>query len=532
MKHAGVWGVALGLVTGCGGGEGGASVDTDDVVGTSDASSTGGPTTDAPSSESTGNDDTEGPPSQMCPAPDAIDTIDGLEHRGRAEGGSFIEILDLEARGPLVYGCTGTQGLTIWDVARDTGDLVAQRVGPAELSHPDFPRCQHVALDADGQRAVLTNRGDEVQPTPWLFVYDVEDPATPLALRGWSGDASIEGVVWHGDRIYAAAHTAGILVFEDTGGDALEMVGSYADADSDAWLPVVHGEHLYVAEGSHGVRVYDISADDPAPIAAVPLEGSSRDLALDGDTLFVAASSAVVALDIADPTAPAQVASTPTPGTAVALARGDDGLIYTAEWDEVRAYDPAQSLQRVWSEVVPTGDDFSRVLTVAAHPDRTRVYAGEWTGMHIFESHPGATGPDIVAAPTSVQFGRIEVGDDDDHVVLIRNEGDQTLHVYGYESSRAAVSVDDACFEVEPGAVHALELRFTPDTDTTIAGQVELLTDDPDEPEYEVRFVGNAAGADVGDPMPDFMLQDLEGNDWTRADLDGKVVLLAYFATF
>jgi hypothetical protein len=520
--------VAFGLAAGCGGSETGA-VPQDTEGPESAETAAQPPQTDASSGAPR---DTDEPPEPQCPPPDPSATVDGLEHRARAQGGSFIEILDLEARGPYVYGCTGTQGLTIWNVDDDDGDLESQRVGPLGLAHADFPRCQHIALDASGERAVITNRGDEVQPQPWLYVYDVRDPSAPQALRGQATVASIEGAAWRGDRIYAAAHTAGIVVFEDAGGDTLQSVGSFSDETSDAWLPLVHDNLLYVAEGATGLRIYDIAGDDPVLLSTLPLEGSSRDLARDGDTLFVAASSSVVAVDVSDPLAPVVLAETATAGTAVAIAHGSDGLVYTAEWDEVRVYDPAAALTRVWSEVVPTGDDFSRVLTLAHHPDRTRVYAGEWTGMHIFESHPDPTAPDILATPPSVQFGRLSPGDAEDRVVVLRNEGDQPLNVFGASAQHDAVTVDDACFSVEPGGAHAMELRFAPDSDLAVVGSVTLRTDDPDEQAFEVRYGGNAAGADVGDPMPDFMLRDLDGNDWTLADLDGKVVLLAYFATF
>lgn len=522
--------MALGVVVGCGGGEPGAPSADTDPAGETGTTGAVEPTSGTSDGESTGADPTDEPP-LLCPEPDPIETVDGLAHRARGEGASFIEILDLEARGDFVYGCTGTQGLSIWDVATDSGELMSQRIGPPLLAHPDFPRCQHIALDADGRRAVLTNRGDEVQPTPWLYVYDIEDPTAPDALRGWFGEASIEGAVWSGDRIYAAAHTSGILVFEDNGGDSLEQVGTFADAQSDAWLPILRDEILYVAEGNGGLRIYDVSADDPVLLGSVAIEGSSRDLARAGDTVYVAASSSIVAVDVSDPTSPTIIADAPTAGTSVAIGLGVDDLIYSAEWDEVRAYD-ATTLERVWSEVVPTGDDFSRVLTVAAHPDLTRVYAGEWTGMHIFESLPGATAPEIASSPTSVQFGRIDPGETEDRVVVIRNEGDQTLEVFGFESDSATVTIDEPCFSIEPGGLHAAELRFEPDSQDIKAGAVRLLSNDPDEEEYEIRFAGNAAGADVGDPLPEFMLRDLDGNDWTNADLDGKVVVLAYFATF
>ncbi|MEM6295662.1 MAG: hypothetical protein AAGA54_30595 [Myxococcota bacterium] len=523
--------IALGWGAGCAD-ESGEAAPSGAADGTTAAASTAAEvssTTDDWPFDSTG---AEPPPPVVCDEPPSQTTVDGLVHRGRAEGDTFIEILDLQSRGDLVYSCTATQGVTIWDAREDAPPLVVQNVGPPGLAHPQFPRCQHIALDASTDRAVITNRGDEVQPTPWLYLYDLSDPSQPVALKGWSGDASIEGVVLDGNRIYAAAHTSGVLVFEDQG-DALVQVGAFADDASDAWKPLLVGDTLYVAEGSTGLRVYDVSGDDPVLQATLALPGSSKDLELDGDTLFIAASSALAAVDVSDPSAPEVVGERETLGTAVALALGEDGLLYTAEWDELRAYDRSQpDMPRVWSEVVPTGDPISRVLTVAADPARPRIYAGEWTGMQVFDAQPDPTGPDIVASPLAVQFGRVEPGDSEDRVFVIRNEGDQPLEVFGTASHKDAVQLRESCFTVEPGDAYAVEVRFTPDSQNISAGHIALMTNDPDEPEYRLRFVGNAAGADVGDPMVDFVLQDLEGNAWSREDLEGKVVLLAYFATF
>ncbi len=503
--------------------------------GNSETSATTGSSVGGSSRTSSQGEDasTGTPPPVDCPALAEQTVVDGLLHRGRAEGDTFIEILDLQSRDERIYSCTATQGITIWDASSPSPTLLVENVGPPGLAHPQFPRCQHLGLDPDSNRAVITNRGDEVQPDPWLFLYDLSDPSQPQPLRGWSTDASIEGAVIGGSRIYAAAHTEGIVVLEDRGGNELVPIGSLRDTSSDAWQPLLVGDILYVAEGATGLRIYDVGDDDPVLLATLALPGSSKDLVLDQDTLYVAASSSIVSVDVSTPSAPAIITDRPVQGTAVALALGRDGLLYTAEWDEVRAYDTRDpALPRVWSEAVPTGDDFSRVLTVETDAETGRMFAGEWTGMHAYDAQPDPTGPDIVVSPLSVQFGKVEPGDTADRVYVVHNDGDQTLQVTGVDSDWSSVTLDEACFEVEPGGAFAIEARFAPQSNSINAGRIRLQTNDPDEPEYVLRFAGNASGADVGDPMPDFVLQDLQGNTWERSELEGKVVLLAYFATF
>jgi peroxiredoxin len=41
-----------------------------------------------------------------------------------------------------------------------------------------------------------------------------------------------------------------------------------------------------------------------------------------------------------------------------------------------------------------------------------------------------------------------------------------------------------------------------------------------------------SASVDLGDPLPDFALPDLEGRVWTRADLLGSRCLLFCFASW
>ncbi len=468
-----------------------------------------------------------------CPAPGG-DFVDPLVHLGRGDSNTFFEITDIVADGDTVYVCSGVRGLSIFDASSDAPSRYIEKVAPGGgLADPSFPRCQHVGLDRDAGRLAITNRGDEVQPTSWLAMFDVGNPSQPRELAAWVPDqGSIEGVALRGDRLYAAAHTRGIFVLEVDADGGLTELANVAPSGTDAWKPVLRDGLLFVADGEAGLRIYDVSDDDPRLVSSTPISGSSRDVVLDGDRAYVASSSTLAVVDVSTPAAAVVLAEHPTAGTALALARTGPATVVVAEWDALRGYDLSDptAIRQQFSEIVPTDDDFSRVLAVEAVPDNGRVFGGEWTGLHQFSLREGS-GPDIALDPGSVQFGNLGPKESSDRVMVIRNDGDQPLTVHDIVSAQG-VSVDQSCFTVEPGRSNAVEVTLAPVAPGELQTRVRVCSDDPDQPEAEVSLTANAPGFGVGDPVPTFALQDLEGDTWTSADLDGKVAVLAYFATF
>ena len=476
-------------------------------------------------------------PAADCPVPVASGVVDPLRHIGRASGPTFIEIVDVVAAGDLVYACTGTKGLTIYDASADDAppQTRSDRIGPASqgLADARFPRCQHVGLDPVLDRVVITNRGDEIQPTPWLWVYDISDPKTVTSVGGWTPGKSVEGAVMHDGRIYVAMHTSGVTIVDDDGTGTLVGVGSYADDESDAWQPVLVGEHLLVAEGATGLRSYDVAGDEPVLLATLTLSGSSRDLVVRDDIAFVATSGGIASVDISDPSDPKLLGEIEADGTTLAVALGAGHTIVTAEWDEVRGYDfsDPKNPTAVFSELVPSDDTRSRILAVDADPTRNRVYAGEWRGLHAYHQAQDATGPEISVTPGTLQFGHVGDGDSVAKVVVVRNRGDQTLTISDVVGG-PGLSADVQCLQIEPGGAAPIEVTFAPLSNAAFDSTLKLCSDDPDEQEHSVDVTANVPGIDVGDPVPMFELTDHNGEVWSPAQLKGNVAVLAYFATF
>ncbi len=468
----------------------------------------------------------------VCPAPAAGPFADALVHLGRAEGHTFIEPTDVIHRGTTVFACAATRGLVTWDVSDPgAGKLLAEKVGPQGLAHKKFPRCQNIALDAAGTTAVIANRGDEVQMTPFLWMYDVADPKAPKPLRGWSGKESIEGVTFAGPRLVAAAHRDGVLVFEASGA-GLKPTLRHADARSSAWDVAVLGEHVVVAE-DFGLRLYRLTDESLEPASVVELDGSSKDVELDGNTAYVATSVGFAIVDLSDPSAPSILSQTETTGAALGVDLGRPDALIVTDWTEIRAYDVSDPTKPrlTASDTVPSEGPFSRVLALDAGADG-KIYVGEWQGLHVYDHEGDAPSPEITASPTSLRFGTVAAGSNKTSSFEVFNEGTQPLTITDASSANDFFAVQPRCARIEPGHSKLVRVTFSPLGDGPVASTVNIRSDDPDEPELVLTVSGNAEGLGPGDPVPEFALVDLDGKQWTHDDLTGKITLLAYFATF
>ena len=62
--------------------------------------------------------------------------------------------------------------------------------------------------------------------------------------------------------------------------------------------------------------------------------------------------------------------------------------------------------------------------------------------------------------------------------------------------------------------------------------ELQIWSDDPDDKPLALPLTANRPGFVVGDKPPDVIAALLDGGTWNLDEQKGKVVLLAYFATF
>jgi hypothetical protein len=454
-----------------------------------------------------------------CPA-DPASEGDALVYLDRSSDTStFFETTDVAVIGDVAYACTGVRSLSLHDVSDPESPKRLDRI-EFGFSHNTFPRCSHVTFAGD--RAVVSSHRDEVQPTPWVALLDVSDPASPALLDELGTDESIEQTAIRGDRVWVAAHDDGVLAFDVSGG-TLEpdgAVGGLGNVSRVAALP------SGVAAGTITGTLHLLD-DGLDPSGSVELESAIQAIEpLGEDRIVVALGSAGLAL--IDPSGPTVLDQVDTNGTALRLDQVGEGRLLLANWSDLRVYRVVKDrLELLAVDAVFQAGDRPRHLAAGARGDV--VVDGEWEGIHTLRYRADVQGPELTPSDLMVAVP----ADGEAHTVALElaNEGQLPLQI---ERVRYPGMWSGATGEVtiEPGELHELELTFD-GANSSEQGDLVIVSDDPDEPEAVVRLVAGGSGIGVGEEAPGFTYTGL--NTGELHDLEsqrGKVVLLSFFGVF
>lgn len=441
-----------------------------------------------------------------------------------ARGTSAVEFLEPTATLWLgddrVLLCSGTNGLGLYDVS----DLDAPvRAGGVSLPRPGGMRCQHLARSGEGA-VVATHHGDETGDG-WIALLDASDPSAPTGLASWSqAGVEPEGVAFDGEVALVAAHDAGILRFDVTGGTlgapttlAGEVGNAYAvavDADGRIAVGTVDGEVLLLDA-------------DGQTLATVSVSGPVRDLVWlpDGAIVAVCGGSGLdrVDLDAGVVEAHADVYGSALDGVAL-----EDGNVLVADWNDLRVFDGA-SLALVGTET--PGTSGAAVALLGVDRNDSDVFVAEWQGLRTYRWDPTVSAPDVRADVASIDFGTVSAGDAAAWSLVLRNEGPKPLTISSITSSDSALTLSATSLQIDPGGADFVEVSWVSDGGPLNAS-ITVTSDDPDEGELSIRVDANSPTTGVGDLVPAFSYVAFNGTEtWNSREL-GTPALLTYFATF
>lgn len=457
---------------------------------------------------------------------------DPLVRLGRVSGSTRVEILEVQALadGRVMY-CSGVRGLVIVDARNPRAPRPLHSLR-SHLGSARSPRCQHLA--SRGDYVYITNRGDQVQPTPFVAAFRVTgDTPTEVASFASPG-VSIEGIDVAGAHVYVAAHDKGVLVLEHKG-DSLVQIASLGGMQN-AWDVAAAGKVLYVADGKAGLVSVDVSdPSNPSIRGRVRFDGNSQSVVVDAarNTAWVAAGAAgVVALDISDPAKPTVVGRYDSPGSALQVSlSGRYALV--ADWNDVRVLDIANRQKPVViaTERVDTGHRFSRVLGVSGY--KNYVYVGEWTGLYAYELHPQTKAPNLWVETRELDFGRVAAGRRATEGLIVENHGTAVLDVSAIATTGSTeFATKQQRLHLRPGGAALIEVAFQSAGRGEKHAALVLRSNDPDEAAVRVALTANLEGRGVGQMAPEIIGTLLSGEQLAVSSLRGKVVVLAYFASF
>lgn len=414
------------------------------------------------------------------------------------------------------------------------------------------PGCIHLA--SEGELVFTTHRGNISNPA-FLSGWDITNRAAPVQLPVLQEPGiSYEGVDAAGGLVYVGLKEDGLGIYQRDVDNEFVRVGT-ANGFTSAWGVFVRASDskVFVADGQGGLVTVDVT-DPAAPVVLgrVVTGGDARNVKVDGNIAYVAAGSAgVVVVDVSNLASPTIISRIAVPGSALRVAPSQAWtgsrvakFLSVAAWNDARVYDVTDpTAPRFLGAARLTQDDgditdnnrpapTQRILGIAARG--TDIFVGSWWVLHSFKLYPGRVAPNIRLGESAslTDFGPVAVGDTATLPLEIANQGTAPLTLVDNSVVGDAYRVQPRQLRLQPGETASLEVTFTPSRIDKQVGYLNILSDDPAQPLRIAYLVGNQPGLGVGMPLPETNAVLLDGNPWYSSQTEGKVVLLAYFATF
>lgn len=412
------------------------------------------------------------------------------------------------------------------------------------------PGCIHLASESGSNYVFTTHRGNLSNP-PMLSGWDItnvlQNPASAVQLPVLQEPGiSYEGVDVAGGIIYNAQKEdgVGIYTFES---NVFTRIGTLSGLASAWGVRIRSADNtLFVVDSKDGLYTVDVSDPaNPSILGWVATGGNPRGVALNGDIAYVAAGSVgVVVVDVSDLTNPTVVGGFDTAGSAL-RADYDEGILSVAAWNDGRVYDVSEDpinprlvgVARVTEDDADIDDAYrpastERVLGIANRG--TDIFFGSWWLLKSFKAYPDRVAPNI-RLPESVgmiDFGPVRRFYKKTEQIEVVNQGTAPLTITDSWVDSGPYTVTPRQMLLDPGESGYLTVEYTPTLTTTEPGYLQIASDDPAQPIRTAYLVGNQPGASVGIPLPFTQAVQLDGNEWDSSQVEGKVTLLAYFATF
>jgi hypothetical protein len=456
--------------------------------------------------------------------------LDNMTYLGFTGPPVFRHLLDVWVGQELAY-VTGLSGLTVADITDPTN--------PTYLDHYSPPTnvFYNAAVDESNGLAYCVARKDG------LFVVSTSDPQNlGLLFHETYDDVFIEGAALGNQALYCAAHEDGIFVYDLALPPSPSLTNTVTDQIEDAWRLAVKDGFLLVADGSGGVKILDASDPlNPTVVHSVATSGEAKELAVIEDLLVVAAGGGGMdILDVTDPAAATLLGTYDSPNPVFDVA-GHDGLAAVAAWNQVEIVDltnPSEPTLAGW-EMTP-----DRAMGVwMKHSDAGAsgarlpgpvVYVADWGEFRLYEYGPPYDA-DIQVFPTLLDSQPVGSGTVVDTFVTAINTGGLSvmvadINISGENETEFEV-LTTTPLNIAPGDSVEVDIRYTASEDSSAYAQFRFFCNDPDESPFQVQWA-IGTGLDIGEPAPDFTLMGLDGFPHTLSDQLGKVVTLAFFATW
>ncbi len=312
------------------------------------------------------------------------------------------------------------------------------------------------ALAMDGDTAVITASGYDYTP-------ELTDVGIVYVFKRDATGAWIETQTFLPPQTEMANNSFGQSVAVN--GDTI-LVG----ADFDDQAGVNAGASYLFTRDSNGVwnQQQKLIASD-----ALPGDYFGQSVAIDGDNLIVGAYG--------DDDNGVQT------GSVYVFSRDTNG-----NWNERLKLLASDAVDYDYLAMGPTGIGIS-TNTVLAGAEVGDTTLGVSTGSAYLYDISSSDGPDIALSTSVINFGDLLVGQTDQRLVTLSNNGNAQLTLTSITlASGVDFSQTNNCpATLQPAETCQITVNFTPTIEGALSDTLTVVSDDPDEPSVNVALSGN-----------------------------------------
>ena len=439
------------------------------------------------------------------------------------------EQIDVEIDGNLMIITGGLGGAVLYDIS-DPGNPIS--LSDLRLGGCPWGRTYSWDINDDASLAIGTSR------ECGIGIFDISQTSNPKRLISYrpsldshvpeaSGfEVSVEDVEIVGDYAILAAHSDGILIYDISSPVSPQFVSQVAT--NNAFSLAVDNNFVYVADGDKGLKIIDISQiSTPRLVSSLETSGSAKDIRYKNDYVFMAVGAAGVDVaEVSDPELPVLLDSFETRGFASKVAINNQGnLVSVSAWVDIEVLE--------WNGVnlnlVGYKNTAGRVMAVGMATEGI-IYSAEWEDLIVYQ-YGSSQFSDIDIFPRFLDFSHLLDGQSETLSVEVESNGLIPLNISTIISNHEDFTFQPTVTSINPGESQVLQITYTANSQTA-GGQLLLYSDDPDEGIATVKLSGNAINnIAVGQPAPNFELPVIANgkNTLGLSDFAGQVVVVAFF---
>lgn len=362
-------------------------------------------------------------------------------------------------------------------------------------------------------------------------IINFSDPLNPqyvgsLSFPGENTNGiTLEGLDLMDNFLAVAAHGNGIFIFDIENYQNPELF--YEFQCENAWDVIfVDTSKIIIGNGEEGLIFKELFClSELCAEIYLQTNGAVKDIEIIDNLLYVAEGSAGVSVyDISEFNSPTFLGSYNTNGLSNKIALFDENKVAVSDWIDVKILE--------WTgagfELVGYKNTGKRTMAIATKD--SIVFSAEWQHLQTF-IYEQITDPDLDISSWDISFPALEIGESDTFDIVIENNGQFPLGIAGPSPSHPDFQVVNFPEYLDVFESRVSQIVYTR-SDQNASGTMALLSNDPDETEIVIQLVGNYDGGIVGIDAPEFSLPIVaNGNgDFTLSDHIGEIVVLVFFA--